>query len=336
VTPEDVLLWVAGVQMPKADTDRVRKAAGYYRQIADAVDAGGVAADTVVGQVKSHNDGEGPAAFDRFYREGTQATGTTALAGYPHEISAYARKVGDALEEYARVNDEIRAALWVLAIQMYANIVFTICYGWLTGALEARLLQLIAQARWYAGIRNALIRTLIERVTYALTDSVVYAGGQQLLQLGIYGTSLAAGVDRRTLTNVAGYDPLSVKANAVQFTEGFAGNMAYDGVADALPGLNPASAYRQKFGKYFLRQPGFKGAIGGLTTRMAASNAYTYASNVTGSYLDGDGDGWTKLPTLNQEVAKLFIHTPRIFVKYPLRWRNWPSVGGQVGGTGTP
>lgn len=336
MTPEDVLLWLAGVQMPKADTDGVRTASGYYRQIADAIDLGGAAMNTVAGQVKSHNDGEGPAAFDRFYHKGSPASGTTALSAYPQEISAYARKVGEALEEYARVNDEIREALWVLAIQMYANIVFTICYGWLTGALEARLLQLISQARWYAGIRSALIRTLIERVSYALTDSLVYAGGQQLLQLGIYGTSLAAGVDRRTLTNVAGYDPFSVKANAVQFTDGFVGNMAYDGVADALPGLNPASAYRQRFGKYFLRQPGFKGAMGGLTTRMAASNAYTYASNVTDSYLEGDGDGWTKAPTLRQETAKLFIHTPRIFVKYPLRWKNWPSVGGQVGGTGTP
>ena len=334
MTPEDVLLWLAGVQMPKADTAGVRTASGYYRQIADAIDRSGAAMNTVAGQVKSHNDGEGPAAFDRFYHE--PASGQTALAAYPQEISAYARKVAEALEEYARVNDEIRAALWVLAIQMYANIIFTICYGWLTGALEARLLQLISQARWYAGIRSAMIRTLIERVSYALADSLVYAGGQQLLQLGIYGTSLAAGVDRKTLTNVAGYDPFSVKANAVQFTDGFVGNMAYDAVADGLPGLNPASAYRQKFGKYFLRQPGFKGALGGLTTRLAASNAYTYASNVTDSYLEGDGDGWTQLPTLRQETAKLFIHVPRIFVKYPLRWKNWPNVSGQVGGPGTP
>jgi hypothetical protein len=331
VTPEDVLLWVAGVQMPKADTDGVRTASAYSRQIAVAIELGGGAMNTVAGQVKSHNDGEGPAAFDRFYHQGS-----SALSGYPQEVSAYARKVGEALEDYARVNDEIREALWVLAIQMYANVVFTICYGWLTGALEARLLQLITQARWYAGIRSALVRTLIERISYALADSVAYAGGQQLLQAGIYGTSLAAGVDRRTLTNVAGYDPLSVKANVVQFTDGFVGNLAYDGVADTLPGVNPASAYRQKFGKYFLRQPGFKGAVSGLTTRMAASNAYTYASNVTDSYLEGDGDGWTEAPTLHQEAAKLFIHVPRIFVRYPMKWKNWPSVSGQVAGTGTP
>jgi hypothetical protein len=173
-------------------------------------------------------------------------------------------------------------------------------------------------------------------VIYALADSVAYAGGQQALQLGIYGTSLAAGVDRTTLTRVAGYDPLSVKANSVQFVDGFVGNMVYDGVADGLPGLNPTSRYRQTAGKYFLRRPGFAGAMGGLTTRMAASNAYTYASNVTDSYLEGDGDGWTTPPTLRQETAKLFIHVPRIFVKYPLRWKNWPSVSGQVGGTGTP
>ncbi|GAB2816528.1 hypothetical protein GCM10027176_21490 [Actinoallomurus bryophytorum] len=324
---------MAGVKMPAADTDGVRTAAGYYRQIADAIDGAGGVMNTIAGQVKSHNEGEGPAAFDRFYNEGD---GTTALSHYPGEVSAYVRKVGDALEEYARVNDETREALWVLAIQMYANVVATIFYGWLTGAIEARLLKLITQARWYAGIRSVLVRTLIERVTYALTDSVVYAGGQQLLQAGIFGTSLAVGVDHRTLTNVAGYDPFSAKANAVQFADGFVGNMAYDGVADALPGLNPASAYRQKFGKYFLRQPGFKGAVSGLTTRMIASNAYTYASNVTDSYLEGDGDGWTDFPTLHQEAAKLFIHTPRIFVKYPLKWKNWPSVSGQVGGTGTP
>jgi hypothetical protein len=336
VTPEEILLAVAGVQMPKADTGGVRNAAVYYRQIADAIDRSGTAMDKVAGEVKTHNDGDGAAAFDRYYHGPSAAAGTSTPAAYPRELSEYARKIAEAHEQFARVNDEIRAALWVLAIQMYANILMTICYGWLTGVLEARLLEMIAQARWFARIRSALVQTLLKRVIYALTDSVVYAGGQQLLQLGIYGTSLAAGVDRRTLTQVAGYDPFSAKSNAIQFADGFVGNMAYDGVADALPGLSPTSRYRQNFGRYFLRQPGFKGAIGGLTTRMLASNAYTYASNVTDSYLEGDGDGWTKLPTLHQEAAKLFIHVPRIFVKYPLRWKNWPNVGGQVAGPGTP
>ncbi|GLY87944.1 hypothetical protein [Actinoallomurus iriomotensis] len=335
MTPEQVLLWVAGVQLPKADSDGARTMAGYYRDIADAVDRSGTAMEKVVGQVKSHNDGDGPAAFERYWG-GSAATGAVAPSAYPADVSAYARRVADSLEQFAKVNDEIRAALWVLAIQLYANIVFTICYGWLTGVLEARLLTLIGQARWYGRIRNSLVQLLVKRVIYALADSVAYAGGQQALQLGIYGTSLAAGVDRDTLTKVAGYDPLSVRANAVQLADGFVGNMAYDGVADALPGLNPTSRYRQVFGRYFLRRPGVAGALGGLTTRMAASNAYTYASNVTDSYLEGDGDGWTKPPTLRQEAAKLFIHVPRIYVKYPLRWKNWPNVSGQTAGPGTP
>jgi hypothetical protein len=333
MTPEDVLLWLAGVQMPKADTAGVRRVAEYHRQIADAIERSKGAMDKVAGDVRRENDDEGSTEFGRYYF-GPAATET--LSAYPQEVAAYARKVADAHEQFARVNDEIRAALWVLAIQMYANVVFTIAYGWMTGVIEARLLTLIAQARWYSRIRSTLVQMLVKRVLYALADSVAYAGGQQLLQLGIYGTSLAAGVDRKTLTNVAGYDPFSAKANAVQFADGFVGNMAYDGVADALPGLSPTSRYRQRFGRYFLRQPGIKGALGGLTTRMVASNAYTYGSNVTDSYLQGDGDGWTKAPTLNQEAAKLFIHVPRIFVKYPLRWKNWPSVSGQVGGTGTP
>jgi hypothetical protein len=332
VTPEQVLLAVAGVEMPKADDAGVRALAVYYRQLADAIEAGGTAANKVAAEVRSHNDGDAPDAFDRYYNK----SGDSAPAGYPGQLATYARKIAEAHEQFARVNDEIRAALWVLAIQMYANILMTICYGWVTGALEVRLLELVGQARWFAKIRSSLVQMLIKRVIYALADSVAYAGGQQALQLGIYGTSLAAGVDRTTLTRVAGYDPLSVKANSVQFVDGFVGNMVYDGVADGLPGLNPTSRYRQTAGKYFLRRPGFAGAMGGLTTRMAASNAYTYASNVTDSYLEGDGDGWTTPPTLRQETAKLFIHVPRVFVKYPLRWKNWPSVSGQVGGTGTP
>jgi hypothetical protein len=336
VTPEDVLLGIAGVRMPKADSQGARTMAAYYRQIADAVQQSGTAMDKVAGQVKSHNEGDGPTAFDRYFHGPPLAGGTTPSA-YPGDVAAYARRVADSLEQFARVNDQIRAALWVLAIQLYVNILFTICYGWLTGALEARLLVLIGRARWYSRIHSSLVRVLVERVIYALADSVAYAGGQQALQLGVYGTSLAAGVDRRTLTTVAGYDPFSVRANAVQFADGFVGNLAYDAVADALPGLNPASRYRQRFGRYFLRRPGFAGAIGGLTTRMAASNVYTYASNVTDSYLEGDGgDGWTKPPTPQQEVVKLFIHVPRIYVKYPMRWRNWPSVGGQTAGPGTP
>ena len=333
MTPEDVLLWVAGVQMPKADTAGVRNVAAYHRQIADAIDRSRAAMDKIAGEVKSHNDGDGATGFDHYYFGPAKGKPLTA---YPAEVSAYARKVAEAHEQFARVNDEIRDALWVLAIQMYANILLTIGFGWLTGAIEARMLTLIAQARWYAKIRNALVQILIKRLAYALADSAAYAGSQQLLQLGVYGTSLAAGVDRKALTDVAGYDPLSVKANTVQFADGFAGNMAYDGVADALPGPTPTSRYRQRVGRYFLRRPGVKGAIGGLTTRLVASNAYTYASNVTDSAIQGDGDGWTQPPTLNQEAAKLFIHVPRIFVKYPLRWKNWPNVSGQVGGPGTP
>jgi hypothetical protein len=335
MTPEDVLVWVAGVRMPEADSQGARTMAGYYRGIADAVDQSGTAMEKVVGQVKSHNDGNGPAAFERYWG-GPAPGGAVTPSAYPAGVSAYARGVAESLEQFAKVNDGIRAALWVLAIQMYANIIFTICYGWLTGVLEARLLILVGQARWYDRIRDSLVQMLVKRVIYALADSVVYAGGQQALQLGIYGTSLAAGVDRGTLTKAAGYDPLSARANAVQFADGFAGNMAYDAVADALPGLNPASRYRQRFGGYFLRRPGIKGALGGLTTRMAASNVYTYASNVTESCLEGDGDGWTKPPTLQQEAAKLFIHVPRIYVKYPLRWKNWPNIGGQAAGPGTP
>jgi hypothetical protein len=334
MTPEDVLLWVAGVQMPKADSAGARTMANHYRSIADAIDRSGTAMDKVAGQVRSHNDGQGPEAFARYWG-GPAPAGGVAPSAYPSEVSAYARKVADALEQFARVNDEIRKALWVLAIQLYVKILFTIGYGWLTGVLEARLLELIGQARWYAKIRNSLVQMLVKRVIYALADSVVYAGVQQGLQLGVYGLSTVAGVDRKTLTATAGYDPFSVKENAIQFTDGFVGNMAYDGVADALPGLNPASRYRQKFGRYFLRQPGFAGALGGLTTRMAASNVYTYASNVTDSTLRGDTD-WTQLPTGRQEVVKLFIHVPRIAVKYPLRWKNWPSVSGQTGGVGTP
>ncbi|GAA4513153.1 hypothetical protein GCM10023191_079830 [Actinoallomurus oryzae] len=335
MTPEDVLLWVAGVRMPKADSQGARTMAGYYRSIADAVDRSGTAMEKVAGQVKSHNDGDGPAAFQRYW-DGPAPTGAVPPSAHPAAVSGYAREVAEQLERFAKVNDEIRAALWVLAIQMYANIIFTICYGWLTGALEARLLMLVGQARWYGRIRDGLVQLLVKRVIYALADSVAYAGGQQALQLGIYGTSLAAGVDRETLTKAAGYDPLSVRANAVQLADGFAGNLAYDAVADALPGLNPASRYRQTFGRYFLRRPGVAGAVGGLTTRLAASNAYTYASNVTDSYLEGDGDGWTKPPALRQEAAKLFMHVPRIFVKYPLRWKNWPDVGAQTAGPGTP
>jgi hypothetical protein len=335
MTPEDVLLGIAGVRMPKADSQGARTMAAYYRRIADAVDQSGTAMGRVAGRVKSHNEGDGPAAFDRYYN-GPAPAGETAPAAYSGDVSAYARKVADSLEQFARINDQIRAALWVLAIQLYANILFTIYCGWLTGAIEARVLMLVGRARWFSKIHSSLVQLLVKRLSYALVDSVAYAGGQQAIQLGIYGTSLAAGVDHRTLTSVAGYDPFSAKANAVQFADGFAGNMAYDGVADALPGLNPASRYRQRFGKYFLRRPGVAGALSGLTTRMAASNAYTYASNITDSYLEGDGDGWTKPPTLQQEVAKLFIHVPRIYVKYPMRWKNWPNVSGQTAGPGTP
>jgi hypothetical protein len=340
VTPEEILLWVAGVQMPKADTGRVRTAAGYYRQLADAVEGSKTAMDKVANEVKAHNKGAGATAFDgAYFGPAPQAAHT--LTDYPQQVAAYLRQVAQSNDDFANVIDEVRDALWVLAIQVYANILFTIFYGWLTGFLEtslveARIMVLVARIKAYDRIKDQLIGLITKRLVYTLVDSLAYAGGQQLLQAGIYRTSIGLGVDQQTLTKVAGYDPFSVKANGIQFADGFVGNAAYDGVADALPGLAETSKYRQKVGKYFLRQPGIKGAVGGLTTRMIASNVYTYAGNVTDSYLEGDGNGWTKLPTAHQEAAKLFIHVPRVLVKYPLNWKNWPSISGQVGGVGTP
>jgi hypothetical protein len=331
---EDVLLWVAGVEMPKADTQAVRTAATHYRRIADAIDGSKAAMDNVANDVRTHNSGEGPDGFNRLYF-GPPAKGGAALTDYPPQVAAYARKIAQSLEDYAKAEDQIRSALWILAIQIWVNIMYCIGYGWLTGFVEARLLALVARARWLSKIRSSLIQMLIKRVMYAVTDSIVYAGGQQAVQLGVYGLAVANGTDRATLKQVAGYDPFSVKENAIQFTDGFAGNVVFNGVMDALPGVSETSRYRRTFGKYFLRRPGFAGAVSGLTTRMIGSNAYTYTSNVTDSYLRGDGD-WTTGPTLHQEAAKLFFHVPRVVVKYPLHWKNWPSIPGQVGGIGTP
>ena len=62
---------------------------------------------------------------------------------------------------------------------MYANIIFTICYGWMTGVIEAQLLALIAKAKAYDAIKDKLIGLILQRLSYFLVDSLAYAGGQQ-------------------------------------------------------------------------------------------------------------------------------------------------------------
>ena len=107
MTPEEVLLWVAGVQMPKADTGRVRMAAGYYRQLADAIDGAKADMDKVANDVKSHNS---LTAFDGCY------FGTAkSLTGYPQQVSAYLRQVAKSNDDIANAMDEIREADWVIA-----------------------------------------------------------------------------------------------------------------------------------------------------------------------------------------------------------------------------
>lgn len=298
---ESVLLWIGGAaEMPKGDAGKARQAAEAWRRLADRIEESIRITGPVAAEVWEVNTGAGIAAFREFW--------PTRLEPYPRELAEHCRRVAVACDGYAHAIDVTRFALTLIAVQTWLNVLFTFAWGWITG--WAGTLAQLTVIRDRAALQAAASRTLFERIVIRLLewvyDSVGYAAGQQVLQLGVFGVADLFGDYDEDVKAIIGYDPYSVGANAEQTAQGFGANMAFDAAADGvkfgLTGLGP-------WGRFLTAgaASGWRPRLVGFGGRMAGSNTYTIVNNAEAGK---PVDEW--LPTAQQEVQKLIMHGGRI------------------------
>ncbi|MGW4638654.1 WXG100-like domain-containing protein [Sphaerisporangium sp. NPDC004334] len=280
-----------GVQWPEGDPDGLRTAAGTLEGLAKSIDDGIIAADEAAKQVWTGNSGPGVEAFRSMWQG--SPTPLTAFrpdgfSGYPPDVADYCRRAAAACRTYAHYIDTTRRLLVVMAVQAWANMLFTTMYAWPTAGMARFAEQAVQKyftslARSQLKIFNIGVSKIVQNAFYYTIDSVAYAGGQQVIQAGIYA---ASGVRK----DADGRDVLSLRTNAVEFGQAFVANLAFDAAADSVA-LVP-----------FL--PG--GRWGSFAARMTGSATYSIVGN-----LEQD-PGSNPVPTdWETWVTKLLIHGTR-------------------------
>lgn len=292
--------------MPKGDAAKARKAAEIWGRFAARLESSSTTTGPVAAEVWTKNSGAGVDAFRRFW--------TKELAPYPGELAAFCRRAETVCNEYADAIDTHRFALTVLAAQTYVNILYTFAYGWMTGwaGTLAELAVIRDRAAIAAGVQKTLFQKIVIKLLYYLFDSVMYAGGQQLMQLLTFGAADLFGDYDAATDQEFGFDPYSAGANGEQFLDGFGANAAFDGAADLTSaGLTKIGPW----GRYLSagRDSGLRARAVGAAGRMVGTNVYTIVNNMETGRPPSE---W--LPTLRQEVDKILMHVPRM-AKNPAR-----------------
>jgi hypothetical protein len=294
VTVEGILLWIAGVEMPKGDSGKTRQAAAIWHQLAKDIDSNIKTAGPVAADVWAKNSGDGIDAFQKFWTE--------KFAPYPEDAAAYCKRVGDVCDSYAQVLDDLRFAYTVLAIQTWVNILITIAWGWVTGYAELAAIKIAAWLRCEALKR--WVHIMVKIILEAIIDSIAYAVVTQLAQVGTFGLiQLVTGREYNdTMKAAFGFDPYSVGDNLNQAGQTFVANAAFDLAAEPIGAAMKAGPW----GGFFKSHP----RLGGVGKRIAASNVYTLVNNqYANMFMDGDKQWY---PSLNQEGAKVVFHGTRV------------------------
>ncbi|GAA4225762.1 hypothetical protein FHR32_002294 [Streptosporangium album] len=269
------------IEWPEADEDTLREVAGIWEDLAGTIERSGKDANDIVAQVWKNNSGAGMGEFRDVWERKIQ--------GYPADVATYCRAVAKACRDYAQVVEVTKYVLVVLAIQMWVNILFTIAWGWGTAGVGAVVQRMMIEKlfKGRAVLQMKIFKIGVEKIIfnafYYLGDSVLYAGGQQVLQWGVFEI---AGVKK----DLNGTEVTSLKENREQFLRGFGANVAFNGVYD-LTKVGP-------WARFFPES-----RMGNALSRLAGSGTYTVVDNT----LQGDPD----LPTWEQWIAKLIIHGSR-------------------------
>ncbi|MFC6083134.1 WXG100-like domain-containing protein [Sphaerisporangium aureirubrum] len=285
-----------GVEWPDGDPDRLRAAAGIWDELAEKIDDGRVAADGAAVRVWLDNSGPGVAEFRAMWSgmpSGSAGPGAPlgdGFAGYPADVAAYCRRIAEACRAYAGSVDTIRHVLIVLAVQAWANMLYTSMYGWTTAGVGT-LVQKQIMERFFQNLARSQLKIfkigvekIVQRGFYYTLDSVAYAGIQQVLQAGIYA---ASGVRR----DLEGRDVLSLGTNALQFAQAAGANMAFDAMWD----LSKVLRYAPRDSRF-----------GDFLSRLSGSAVYSVVGNLeqdpTANPVPTDWETW---------LSKLLIHGVR-------------------------
>jgi hypothetical protein len=270
-----------GVSWPDADPDKLRRAADIWDGLAETIERTGGEANGVAEQVWKNNSGLAVQEFRKLW--------TDLFRAYPGDVAAFCRAIATACRDYARAVEITQHVLIVLAVQAWVNMVYTVAWAWATAGVGAAVQKQIMD-RFLKGraiLQKKLFKLSVEKIIYNsfyyLGDSVLYAGGQQVIQWSIFELS---GVEK----DLNGNDVTGKGENAAQFGRGFASNMAFNGVYD-LTKLGP-------WGRAFPPN-----AVGNLLSRLAGSGTYTFTDNT----LQGNPDA----PTWEQWISKLIVHGSR-------------------------
>ncbi|GAA3812198.1 hypothetical protein GCM10022226_36060 [Sphaerisporangium flaviroseum] len=302
------------VEWPEGDPDRLRQAATIFDELARKIDEGLVAADEAAVRVWLDNFGPGVEAFRQMWRgvpsgpPGSGAPAPEGFSGYPADVVAYCRRVAAACRAYADSLETIRHVLIVLAVQAWANMLFTSMYGWTTAGV-AKLVQKQIMERFFQRLAQSQLKIFKISITkiistgfYYTLDSLTYAGIQQGLQLAIYA---ASGVR----TDLQGRDVLSAETNAIQFGQAFVANLAFEAVWDGsklIPGGANMVFDRIWVGGKLVPGGARGNRFGDFTSRMAGSATYSVVANLfedpTGNPVPTDWQTW---------AAKLLTHGVR-------------------------
>ncbi|MCO5968798.1 WXG100-like domain-containing protein [Actinoallomurus soli] len=313
----DLLFRLATVTMPDGDPGACHQAADHWRGVAQRVKSSETAVRSIRTLMRDANIGPAAEGFEEFCTE--------KLVPYLERLSGGIAEIGDHCDTYGNELNQHVKALRLIEASMVANVAFCVWYGWATGgagflATEATIARLVFQARledalWRAFIRafvEALSHQLIERMLwYAAIDSVMWAAMQQELQyVFLVGGAKVLGIDDKTMTDVAGFDPADLKTNLTQAGQAFVANAVFD--------LTMEGAGRQPYGKYFDRgNPAWRGsaawkpALAGFAGRMSGSLAYSVA-------MDAQTGDWSNFTDSDKLWAMMFekslIHGTRIGV----------------------
>ncbi|MCO5985079.1 hypothetical protein NE235_03035 [Actinoallomurus spadix] len=321
----EVLFQLATVKMPEGDPEDCRQAAAYLRNIADRVASAQRTANTLHGAVvkDAHNMGLAIDEFDDFHTKRLTHLLSSLHEGINH--------LADSCDEFGHQLEQHERALKVLEIQMVANIIFCVSYGYMAGfagmaAERAMIWRLVLQARGQAKLWEAFVlaftHRLLERMAYfVVLDSIQWAVAQQAVQIGIYELADTTGyVDRKTMNEVAGYDVLDWKTNIDQVKREFVANVAFDLTMEGL-GRSKAGRYFDRGSEYWRNAPKWKPALAGFAGRMSGSLAYS----ATNDAQTGDWSNFTDPDKLWQMMfQKTLIHGTRIGV-YPASRRPAPA-----------
>jgi hypothetical protein len=313
VNIESVLWWVGGVEMPAGDPEDALLAAKYWGNIADLLEGFLERATEFASRYGwGDNSGSDIDAFHDFWDHHFRPSVS--------EVAEYCRRIETSCNAYAKALKELKFAFTILAIQTYVNIAFTIGFGWITGWAGTFAELAIIRARAFAGATAAktLFEQIVMRILQYLIDSIFYATGQQVLQLGVFTVGNQFGRYNAQTNAVFGFNPYSFNANGIQFVRGVGDNMAFDGMDGAFNGLTVIGPLRRYLA--FGPRGGLRTRIMKFGGRMAGSEAFTIMNNLE------QGKPVQQLaPTTSEQVDKIIIHGARI-LKDPARG----PIGGRL------